>query len=169
MAWHADYESIGPFEYDNLSSAIKEDYFKSIHFNLTENGGALTTMDTANGAYIMNCVIKIMGIFSWAHYILNYICTVFTFAHMQHPNIPNFGNAFNNMKLHCVTAGKTRLSYVVRMAKKGRVSVSHASIDRAIQRSENCKVFEKFKKLIDRDESKYVECIDWKNHAEHSG
>jgi hypothetical protein len=52
------------------------------------------------------------------------------------------GNVFNNIMLHCVTEGKPRISYVIRLVKKRTVKVSKQSIHEGIGRSSQCAVFQ---------------------------
>ena len=41
--WHGDYESLGPFAFDGVQSIRNHD-FVSVHFNLTADGGSLSTL-----------------------------------------------------------------------------------------------------------------------------
>ena len=42
--WHGDYESLGPFAFAGVQSIRNHD-FVSVHFNITPDGGHLSTLD----------------------------------------------------------------------------------------------------------------------------
>ena len=146
VAWHCDYESIGPFEYESLYKSIDENHFLSVHFNLTDNGGSLQTLEWTTLSYIMNVVIKWYGIFSTLHFAFAYIIQMIPFVTTR-SNMKYMGNVFNNFKLHAVTSGNARTSYVVRLVKKNCVKISTKSINAGMVRSRNCDEFERFKKM----------------------
>ena len=135
--WHTDYESLGPFVVPDALCAIRQDDFVSIHFNLTEDGGSLVTLPWSFLSYIHCQTIIVFGIFSTMHKVVTFLTIPFfaVFSHI-HTNRPLVGNAFNNLKLHSVTSGRSRTSYVVRLVKKDSVKISQDSILLGMQRSQ---------------------------------
>ena len=69
--WHCDYESLGPFIVENSWKSINETHFASIHFNTTENGGSLVTLDWKIMSYMYHFIIVLFGIFSPIHLFVN--------------------------------------------------------------------------------------------------
>ena len=118
--WHCDFESLGPFSYDSKES-LEKHHFLSIHFNLTPNGGALTTLPWTRLSCIHHWVISTFGLYSIPHNILNTLCRpVFQSFAWMHSNAANRGNVFDNMHLHAVQKGDARVSYVIRLVQKGK-------------------------------------------------
>lgn len=140
--FHCDYESLGPFDVDDYRRSIAESHFKTIHFNLTENGGSLRTLPWVWLSQVHYWCIVTFGIFSLAHNVLNWVCAPLFRAYAREAsNIPRLGNAFDNMRLHSVSSGAPRTSYVVRLVKKGCVSMTRDSVERGIARSAACAAF----------------------------
>ena len=118
VEFHSDYESLGPFAYHPFRSVARHD-FLSVHFNLTPDGGCLRTLDWPLLSWVHHRVILAFGIYSAAHRLLNALCApLFRGFARTHPNTPDVGNAFDNLRLHSVSAGDARLSYV-RGSRKG--------------------------------------------------
>ena len=140
VLWHCDYESLGPFDVTNPLTAMRDSHFKSVHFNLTPNGGCLRVLRWIVPSILLYTVITIFGIFTRMHHVTLHLLTPFLYFAKVHSNTTNYGNSFDNMQLHSVTAGNPRLSYVVRLVKHD-VTVSLDSLHNAIRRSPACEVF----------------------------
>ena len=137
--WHGDYESLGPFAFDGVSSIRNHD-FVSVHFNLTPDGGSLLTLDWPLVSTLHHFAIVEYGIYSRPHKLLNFLSRplFWVFARTR-PNTVGVGNAFDNMRLHSVGAGAARLSYVVRLVRKdGGVTMSPATVATCASRSTAC-------------------------------
>lgn len=161
--WHCDYESLGPFAVPSRRRAVVESHFLSIHFNLTADGGSLATLGWAWLSLLHYWCISAFGIFSTPHRILNAISRPFFLRFAQTcPNMAGWGNVFDNTRLHSVSPGGRRISYVLRLAKKDCVALSRASVLDGMQRSKACAVFER---LLDRvsDTPVDVASLDWAN------
>lgn len=117
---HCDYESLGPFEYDR-ARAISESHFRSLHFNLTEEGGSLVTLPWPRLSLLHHWVLSRFGLYSGPHRVCNWFARPLVAAFgVTHPNEAGVGNGFDNLRLHMVTPGKRpRASYVVRLVKRG--------------------------------------------------
>ena len=137
--WHGDYESLGPFAFDGVSSIQNHD-FVSVHFNLTENGGSLSTLDWPLVSTLHHFIIVKWGIYSRPHKLLNFLSRpLFWLFATTRPNTVGEGNAFDNMRLHSVGAGAERLSYVVRLVRRnGGVTMSPATVATCASRSTAC-------------------------------
>ena len=147
--WHTDYESLGPFYNNTPLEGIYKQHFLSIHFNLTDGGGHLQTMNSPILSYFNYLIIIHFGIFSLAHRIFSLIIRPFVFLFLhEYSNKKQLGNAFNNLELHAVSSGKERISYVIRMAKSSHVTTSKSCITKAIQRSENSAEFVKLMHVV---------------------
>lgn len=153
VEWHCDYESLGPFVVSDSLVAIREHHFLSVHFNLTPEGGSLTTLDWVWISWLHYIVISWFGIFGWCHTVV--VCVTRplfrVFGHVC-DNTPCVGNAFDNMRLHSVSGGKPRLSFVVRLAKRGRVFVTQGSVLRGIERSAACVAFQPLLERLTHEE-----------------
>lgn len=139
VAFHCDYESLGPFEV--ACEAIGESHFRSVHFNLTPDGGHLQTVDLPQLSRVHHAVISKHGIYSWQHALLNCVSApVFATQAKAHVKSVNEGCVFNNLGLHSVTAAhKRRISYVVRLVRcGGRVWMSPLTVFECAKRSEAC-------------------------------
>ena len=147
VPYHVDYESLGPFIVKHPYSFIKDGCFISIHFNLTPDGGHLKTYNNAFLSYIHYHTIVYFGIYSFFHKLLTFLSLPFLIFATKYPNNIGVGNSFNNMKLHCVTSGSPRISYVVRMVKKN-VTLSKHSVKKGISRSDACKSFRELFELV---------------------
>lgn len=137
--WHCDYESLGPFDYDSKAS-IDGHHFVSVHFNLTPDGGCLHTLDWPRLSYLYHLVITQFGIYSRPHAWLNAVLRpLFTRCATRHTNDVNVGNSFDNMRLHSVSSGASRLSYVVRLVRRGEcVWLTPSSVSECATRSSAC-------------------------------
>ena len=159
--WQCDHESLGPFEVDHPWRAISESHFVSIHFNLTQDGGALTTLPWPILSYLFHRCIAYFGIFSHAHLLLMWLCSpVFRRFARSHPNTPRHGNVFDNMRLHSVTEGSPRISYVVRLIRRRCVSITHSSVQRGIARSAVCAAFQPLLSVVS-DEPRDAASVPW--------
>tara|TARA_B100001741_G_scaffold313698_1_gene321208 strand:- start:6688 stop:7440 length:753 start_codon:yes stop_codon:yes gene_type:complete len=154
VAWHSDHESLGPFINDTPFDAIVNRHFVSIHFNLTEDGGSLQTLEWPLLSYV-NCLInQNFNIFSVPHRMLTIIMRPFAYFFANKKcNSVGVGNHFNNLAMHSVTAGSCRTSYVVRLVKSGKVYTSYDKVLSSMKLSDNCKSFEK---ILDIFPSKHV-------------
>lgn len=137
--WHGDYESLGPFAFDGVSSIQNHD-FVSVHFNITADGGSLATLDWPLVSTIHHFVIVKWGIYSRPHKLLNFLSRpLFWLFATTRPNTVGVGNSFDNMRLHSVGAGAARLSYVVRLVRRnGGVTMSPATVATCASRSTAC-------------------------------
>ena len=137
--WHGDYESLGPFAFDGVQSIRNHD-FVSVHFNLTADGGSLSTLDWPLASTLHHFVIVKWGIYSRPHKLLNFLSRpLFWLFATTRPNAVGEGNAFDNMRLHSVGAGAARLSYVVRLVRRnGGVTMSPATVATCASRSTAC-------------------------------
>jgi len=153
--WHGDYESLGPFAFDGVASIQNHD-FVSAHFNLTADGGSLSTLDWPLVSTLHHFVIVKWGIYSRPHKLLNFLSRpLFWVFATTRPNTVGVGNAFDNIRLHSVGAGKERLSYVVRLVRKdGGVTMSPATVATCASRSTAC---ERLTKVLAPAVSKPVE------------
>lgn len=158
--WHCDYESIGPFQVDNPYKSIENEDFLSIHFNITDNGGSLLTVNNIMFSYFHYLLIVAFGIFSTIHLMFVHITKPLLWClHQQHPNTCSIGNVFNNMKLHAVSRGKRRTSYVIRLVRNNSVVITPSSIDDSHKRSKSCRLFTNLKPIVTKP--MYASEIDW--------
>lgn len=141
--WHTDYESLGPFIVRDAFAAMTASHFVSIHANLTKEGGHLLTCHRPIFlSWLHYWAIVFTGIYSWLHACLVAVCRpYFYMAAYSHPNVVGAGNAFNNMRLHAVSSGAPRTSYVVRLVHKD-VILSREAVRKGMSRSAVCSVFE---------------------------
>ena len=141
--WHCDYESLGPFAVRDRMAAVRGAHFMSLHFNLTQGGGSLMTLPWVRLSYLHYLCIIRFGIFSRLHRLLNVLSApLFSLFARTHPNQPGWGNAFDNTRLHAVAAGSPRVSYVLRLVRKGCVFLDSTSVSEGIARSDACAAFE---------------------------
>jgi hypothetical protein len=161
--WHCDYESLGPFDLPDRWRSLKESHFLSMHFNLTPDGGHLITLPWLRVSYLHYLCISTFGIFSLAHTFVVWITWPFLFIFATtHPNTPLVGNVFDNTRLHKVSKGAPRISYVVRMVKKEAVSITPDSVMTGIRRSSACEVFRRLLPAFDQGETRlYAGQVDW--------
>jgi len=162
VPWHADFDSLGPF--DASLASIPGEEFITVHANLIEaeggpEAGRLQTLDSPFVAAL--------------HYASNRLTNSFgslgdLFAPLHrgattHPGAAGVGNAFNNLKAHAVTAGKGRVSYVVRLVRKdvrlSRDKVRAAAVGEASTRA--IKEFERFLPLFGEEEELDVGDFEW--------
>ena len=147
--WHVDHESLGPFHVPNRWRAIKNNDFISIHFNLTPNGGSLMTLDSFPIlSYICFTCIVYTGIFSTYHRVLTYIIAAMSVFAKVFDNTPGRGNEFDNTRLHAVTGGDPRTSYVLRLVRNG-TSLTRQSVMDGISRSTACHAFKPLLTIVD--------------------
>lgn len=141
VAWHCDYESLGPFDVPSFTRAIQESHFRSVHVNLTDDGGALCTLHTpAFLSQIVHKCIMHWGVFNPVHLLMTWLLwPVFVIFARVHSNRAGVGNTFDNLRLHSVGRGRfARISYVVRLVHKREVFVSQASLLNGVRRSHAC-------------------------------
>lgn len=137
VPFHCDYESLGPFHLSNR--AVKDSHFVSVHFNLTEDGGCLTVLPWWLVSSLHFRIIQWFGIFGIAHTLLNVLTfPLFALFSTRLPNYVGIGNMFNNARLHSVSSGKPRISYVVRLVRNQCVLISPESVERALGVSAAC-------------------------------
>lgn len=150
--WHTDHESLGPFLNNKPFEAICEKHFLSIHFNLTENGGSLQTLEWPLISFISHMINIKTNIFSIYQKMYSFIIRhiAYSFAR-KYNNTKYLGNVFNNVALHCVGEGDVRTSYVIRMIKTSCVMTNKDCIVKASMRSSDCLEFQKFAEKIDHD------------------
>jgi hypothetical protein len=135
--FHSDYESLGPFEYDSYDSTMNHNFI-SVHFNLTSGGGNLRTLDWPVLSWVHHKVITWYGIYSGPHRFMNVLCEpLFRWFSQHHPNDVNIGNVFDNLRLHSVTSGEARTSFVVRLVHKD-VCMTRESVFDSVKRSPAC-------------------------------
>lgn len=165
VAWHCDYESLGPFFVPNRWRAVRDAHFLSVHFNLTDRGGRLQTLAWPRLSYLHYLCISTFGIFGVAHTLLAWASTPFFWlCGIAHSNARGRGNAFDNMLLHAVTAGDRRTSYVVRLVRRSCVRLSSESVCQGMRRSAACEVFGRLlPRLATADATDGLRCedVDW--------
>lgn len=145
VEWHTDHESLGPFLNDDAFRAISEHHFFSIHFNLTDHGGALQTLPYIWPSYVNHLINVHTNIFSIYHRIFATLMRPWAWLlGKQCTNTPRAGNVFNNLRLHSVTAGAPRTSYVLRLMKTDAVKTSKQTIMDSLDRSAESAAFAKF-------------------------
>ena len=161
VTYHCDYESLGPFIVQNRWRAVRDSHFLSVHFNLTNNGGCLVTHSSIVWAYLFYLAISINGIFGWAHRLLLKVAPLAS-NQKVHQNAPRIGNVFDNTRLHMITSGSPRTSYVVRLVKKGGcVLVSKESFALGSQRSAACGVFQSIGNSLTSAWQEDAAEVDW--------
>ena len=159
--WHCDYESPGPFVVRNRWRAISDAHFRTVHFNLTPDGGQLVTLGWPVLSYVCYVVIAHWGIFSLFHTaLLCFLRPVGRLWGTSHANTPHTGNVFDNTRLHMVTHGAPRTSYAVRLVRDHCVRVSPASVVRGIRRSAACTAFINLLAVVGEGETD-VSAVDW--------
>ena len=161
--WHCDYESLGPFDVPDRRAAIAQRHFLSVHVNLTPNGGALRTLDGWELlSYLHYVVIVACGIFSWAHVWLVWLSTpIFYWCAHAHPHAAGVANVFDNTRLHAVTAGAPRTSYVLRLVHKEHVHLTRASVASGVARSSACAAFARLLPLFDDEQRLRASDVEW--------
>ena len=166
-AWHTDYESLGPFVVRDALVAMRDRHFVSVHFNLTKDGGALVTCERAPmwlDWLTYRCIVA-FGIYSTAHRLLTRIAGPFLAAFASHaPNAVGAGNSFDNMRLHKVTAGAPRISYVVRLAHKDAL-ISREAVRRGVERSAACAALGFLSETLPDEREHRVGDLDWSGEA----
>lgn len=141
--WHCDYESLGPFVVTNRLKAVRESHFLSVHFNLTEGGGHLTTLPWVWLSYVHYLTIAYFGIFTYAHRLTVALSwPLFALCAREHENVPRVGNIFDNCRLHMVSSGEKRTSYVIRLVRRSCVGISTESVRDGMTRSAACAAFQ---------------------------
>jgi len=115
VPWHTDYDSLGPFA-ASISSIAREDFI-TVHTNLVApEDGQLRTMDSLVVAAIHYLANRVMKSFGSLGELTSPLAAVLGMK--AHDTTLGAGNAFNNLKAHEVTAGRGRISYVVRLVRK---------------------------------------------------
>ena len=98
----------------------------------------MRTLDWPLLSWVHHKVITWYGIYSSPHKCLNMLCNpLFTWFSHDHSNAANVGNAFDNLRLHSVTPGDARISFVVRLVHKS-VRISKESVLGSVKRSPAC-------------------------------
>lgn len=165
MAWHCDYESLGPFCVPDRWRAVRDSHFLSVHVNLTPDGGSLQTLPWQWLSYLHYLCISVFGIFGMAHACLVVASTpCFRWFAERRSKAPGVGNVFSNVLLHSVTEGAPRTSYVVRLVKRGCVRVTRESVLEGVRRSSACAIFERLLSLFEPsapDGGLAADDIDW--------
>lgn len=144
VPWHTDWDSLGPFD-ASLASIAREDFI-TVHTNLLspENGGGqLRTLDSLAVAAVHFVANQMTNSFGALARLTEPLAAALGVR--EHDTIPGVGNAFNNLKAHEVTAGRGRISYVVRLVRKDvllsadkvRAAASGASGTRRIREFEH--------------------------------
>ena len=144
VAWHVDYESLGPFDVPDAWAAVRDRHFLTVHVNLTPGGGALCTCAApAALSWLHFRVIARWGIYGRAHRLLTALCRPWlAWAQRVCPAAPGCGNVFDNARLHRVLPGTARrVSYAVRLVRKDAVTVSRPALLRGLSRSPDCAAF----------------------------
>ena len=135
--YHCDYESLGPFTPPGIKDVFHS-HFVSVHANLTHNGGSLTVMPWPLLSTVFSKVICHTGIYSRLHRFLNALChPLFCLFARKLPNDVGVGNIFDNMRLHSVTPGEERVSYVVRLVRKPRDRAPVRMTKESVMKSRN--------------------------------
>ena len=164
-AWHTDYESLGPFVVRDALVAMRDRHFVSVHFNLTKDGGSLVTCDSTWLSWLTYRCIVAFGIYSTAHMLLTRITAPFLAAFASRaPNAVGAGNAFDNTRLHKVTAGEPRISYVVRLAHED-ARISRESVRRGVERSAACAALSFLAETLPDEREHRVGDLDWSGEA----
>jgi len=144
VPWHADYDSLGPFE-ASVHSIVREDFI-TVHANLiSDGGGSLRTLDSAAIAavhWLSNRATKSFGSLGALTEPLAAAIGVRT-----HDATPGVGNAFNNLKAHAVSAGAGRISYVVRLVHRS-VLLSGNKLRAAVSGSESTRQIREFEAFL---------------------
>ena len=110
------------------------------------------------------CIVA-FGIYSTAHRLLTRITGPFLAAFASHaPNAVGAGNAFDNMRLHKVTAGAPRISYVVRLAHKDAL-ISREAVRRGVERSAACAALGFLSETLPDEREHRVGDLDWSGEA----
>ena len=148
VAWHVDHESLGPFDVPDRWRAVRDHHFLTAHVNLTSDGGALLTHPRTLLSWIYFWIVSTFGIFSVAHTFLVALTRPLLAAwHSRHDARPGVVNVFDNTRLHAVTAGGPRVSYVVRLVKRG-VALTPASVEEGVARSAACVAFAPLRAVV---------------------
>ena len=162
VAWHCDYESLGPFEVPDRWRAMTGNHFLTVHFNLTPDGGSLTTANLPLLSYAFYLCISTFGIFSLAHRVLLAVCAPVLWATRRvHPNAVGAGNVFDNTRLHAVTAGAPRVSYVLRLVRASEVRLTRRSVSDGISRWSACEAFSPLLHVVGADERLDAGAVPW--------
>lgn len=160
--WHCDYESLGPFEVPDRWRAMADHHFMTVHYNLTPDGGSLTTANLPLLSYVFYLCISTFGIFSLAHRLLLAMCAPVLWATRHvHPSAVGAGNVFDNTWLHAVTPGAPRVSYVLRLVRASEVRLTRRSVLAGIKRSSACQAFSPLLDIVSADENLGAGAVPW--------
>jgi len=138
VGYHVDWESLGPFRIDDDAwAAVRDEHFVSVHFNLTRGGGALTTVPGwPRLSWLHQRAIAAVDIFAWPHRLVTWLSwPILAWAGVARSAARDLGNVFCNVHLHAVSAGAPRVSYVVRLVRRGCVYTDRATLRAAATRS----------------------------------
>jgi len=166
VPWHADFDSLGPFD-ASLASIPGEDFI-TVHANLIEAeggqaAGRLQTLDSPFVAALHYASNRLTNSFG----SLGALFEPLHRSAKTHPGTAGVGNAFNNLKAHAVTAGKGRVSYVVRLVRRdvrlSRDKVRAAAVGEASTRAIG--EFERFLPLFGDKDALAVGDFPWNRVA----
>jgi hypothetical protein len=146
VPWHADYDSLGPF--DATCRSIARDDFITVHANLVspegEGQGALRTLDSTTVGLVHYWVNRLTNSFgrlsSWTEPLAPHLA-------ITHDARPGVGNPFNNLKAHAVTAGAGRVSYVVRLVRRS-IPLSAAKVRAAASGAASTRRIAEFEQFL---------------------
>ena len=160
--WHCDHESLGPFELPSRWRAVRDGHFLTLHLTITPGGGALRTLPWPRLSYATQLVVTRFGLFGWTHRALARLVALVAARHATtHPSTPLLANVFDNLRLHSVAAGGARISYVVRLVRRGAVAVTESSVRRAAALTDDCRPFARLLPQLVREGRLDVGEVDW--------
>lgn len=163
VAYHTDFESLGPFIVADVMGAVRARDFITLHTNLTPTTSHLTTLEWPLLSWSHSLVNRAFNIFSMPHRVLAWITQrQANYFQTVHPNHVGHFNAFNNLALHSVTAGDARVSYAIRLVHK-RIQTSLPTVWKATRRSKSCEAFATFAPLFEGDAPLSVASVRWED------
>lgn len=121
VPWHTDFDSLGPF--DSSIASIARGDFVTVHTNIVSpggrNDGCLRTIDSLLVSALHFVANRVLNNFGALASLTEPLATLLGAHIREHDSTPGVGNVFNNLKAHDVTQGDGRISYVVRLVRKG--------------------------------------------------
>jgi len=151
VPWHADFDSLGPFD-ATLASIGREDFI-TVHANLVcpegSAGGAgrLRTVDSLGVAALHYASNRLTSSFGSLGALTEPLAAGFGERPRMHDGAAGIGNAFNNLKAHAVSAGAGRISYVVRLVHRS-VLLSGNKLRAAVSGSESTRQIREFEAFL---------------------